>query len=96
MWGFIGAPVQFLKTAPGDFGFGALLYDALERLFNTALGYFSFGVVFYEAPVHKSCKAPVCYSNKTHQEGVYGAHGVRCANVFCAPVLSLVERTSAV
>ena len=36
------------------------------------------------------------YSNTTHQAGVYGAHGVRCANVLCAPVLSLVEHIGAV
>ena len=63
---------------------------------NTAPGGFDFGAFFYDAPVRKSCKAPMLYSNKTHRAGVYGAHGVRCANVLCALVLSLVERTDVI
>ena len=66
------------------------------RFLNTTSGSFNFGVVFYDAPVRKSCKALVCYINTTHQAGVYKAHSVRCGNVLCAPVLSLVERTGVV
>ena len=51
-----------------------------------------FGMVFYDAPTRMSCEAPVLYNNMMHQEGVYGAHGVRCANVLCALVLSLIVR----
>ena len=76
--------------------FGMLLYDAPVRVLNTASGVFSFGVVFYDAPMRKSVDASVLYSNMTHRAGVYRAHGVWCANVLCAPVLSLVERTGAV
>ena len=66
------------------------------RLLDTAPSGFCFGALFYEALVWKSCKAPMHYSNMTHRESVYEAHGVRCANVLCTPVLSLVERTGAV
>ena len=65
------------------------------QLLSTARGSFCFGVLFYEAPVWKCCKALVCYSNTTHHVGVYGVHGVWCANVLCALVLSLVRSTSA-
>ena len=66
------------------------------QFLNTALGSYSFGALFYDTSVHKSFKSLVRYSNTTHQAGVYGAHSVRCANVFCAPVLSLVESTGAI
>ena len=93
MGDFIGAPVWFLKTVLGGFRFDTLFYDALGRFLNTAPGCFSFGTVFYDAPGRNSCKAPVLYSHRTHWAGVYGVHGVRCANVLCAPSLSMVERT---
>ena len=88
---FIGAPVLFLMNAPVGLCFGTMFYDAPVQFLNTALCGFCFGKVFYDASVQKSCEAPVCYSNTTHRVGVYGAHGVRCANFLCAPVLSLVE-----
>ena len=78
------------------FSFGAVYYDALVRFLNTAPGGFYFGVVFYDAPARKSCETPVLYSNRMHRAGVYRAHGVWCANVLCALVISLVERTGAV
>ena len=63
---------------------------------KNALVRFCFGAVFYDALARKSYEAPMLYNNTTHRAGVYGGHGVRCANVLCAPVLSLVERTGAV
>ena len=50
-----------------------------------------FFICVYLLPVRKSCEAPVRYSNRMHQAGVYEVHGVWCDNVLCAPVLSLVE-----
>lgn len=55
-----------------------------------------FGTVIYDVPVWNSCTALVRNSTRTHWAGVYGVHGVWCANALCAPVHSLVERTSAV
>ena len=66
------------------------------RLRKNALGDFCFGAVFYEALVQKNFKAPMRYNNKTHWAGVYRAHDVRCANVLCTLMLSLVERTGAI
>ena len=66
------------------------------RFLKTAPSGFYFGTMFYDAPVWKSCKALVLYSNNMHRASVYGAHGVRCANVLCTRVLSLVERTGGV
>ena len=85
----------FLTNAPVNLCFGTLFYDASVRVINTTPVVFDFGVVFYDAPTWKSCEAPVLYSNKTHWAGVYRAHGVWRANVFCAPFLSLVECTGA-
>ena len=81
--GFIGAPVLFLTNALVRFCFGAVFYDAPVWFLNTAPGGFCFGAVFYDVPVPKSCEAPMLYSNMTHRAGVYGAHGVWCANVLC-------------
>ena len=64
-----------------SFNFGTVLYDALVRFLNTTSGYFYFGMVFYDAPGWNSCEAPVLYSNRMHQAGVYGVHGVYYANV---------------
>ena len=85
--------MQLLKTAPGSFSFGAVFYDALVQFLNITPGDFCFGAAFHDAPVWKSCEALVLYSNTRHRAGVYGVHGVWCANVLCASVLSLVERT---
>ena len=76
-----------------SFRFGALFYDAPGQFLNTAPGCFSFGVVFYDAPRQNSHESPILYSIRTHRVCVYEAHGVRCANVLCRPVLSLVEHT---
>ena len=75
----------FLTNASVGLCFSVLFYDAPVKFLNTALGSFGFGMVFYDAPV--------LYTNKMHQSGVYGMHGVRCANVLCAPRLSIIERT---
>ena len=45
--------------------------------------------------MRKLCTVPMLYKNTMHQAGVYGAHGVWCANFLTAPVLSRVEHTSA-
>ena len=57
---------------------------------------FCFGTVFYDASARKSCEAPVLYSNMMYRAGVYGAHGVWCANVLYALVLSFVESTGTI
>ena len=64
--------------------FWHIFYDALVQFLSTAPGSFGVGVEFYSATVRKSCGAPVLYYIMMHQAGVYGVHGVRCANVFVA------------
>ena len=54
---FIGTPVRFLKTALGDFRFGAIFYVAPGQFLNTASSYFCFAALFYDAPGRNSCEA---------------------------------------
>ena len=86
----------FLTNAPVSFYFVAVFYDAPVWFLNTAMGGFCFGTMFYDAPTQNICEAPVLYSNTMHRVGVYRAHGVWCANVLYARVLSIVESTGAI
>ena len=65
----------------------------LVLLDKNASASFCFGAIFYDAPVQKSGEAPVSYSNRTPWMCVYVAQAVRCANVSCTPVRSMVGRT---
>ena len=66
----------------GRFVFWRVFYDALVRFLSNAPGGFGVGVVFYNAPTQTSCEAPMLYYIMTHRAGVYGVHGVWCANDF--------------
>ena len=52
-----------------------------------------FGTVFYDAPAWKSGEAPMPYSNRRPLMCVCIAQNVRCANVSCAPMRSMVGHT---
>ena len=76
----------------GRFVFCRIFYDAPVRFLSIALGGFGVGVVFYNAPMRMSCEALVLYYIMTHRVGVYGVHGVWCANVLvCTGAFSVPE-----
>ena len=73
-----------------------ILIGALVLLDKNAPSHFCFGAVFYDASMRKSSESLVRYHNRTPQVSVYVAHAVRCANVLCASVRSMVECASVI
>ena len=57
---------------------------------KNALACFCFGAMFYDASTRNSGEEPMHYSNRRPRMCVYVAQAVRCANVLCAPVCSMV------